>query len=100
MTVDDHETFLRDIDRPPAMRSEREVRKLGFILDQIAAEDAERVRKRCIQLLQGSLGNGGIRAFLNCPQPAYDDLTGDQILTRDPQGLLARLEEIERGAGE
>ena len=93
-----HRDIFDMIEHPPAMRPESEIRKFASLLDQVAAEDADKARKQCIKLLRGMLGNGGLQAFLKCPQPAYDDLTGDQVLVRDPHGLLARLEELDRGA--
>lgn len=87
-----------DIDNPPEMRSEKHAGRITNLLDRLAAEADDRARKDCIRLLRGQLGDGGLRAFLRCPQPDHADLTGDQILTRDPHGLLAKLEALERGA--
>ncbi len=87
------------IDRPPAIRKGREVDRMNSILDDIAAEDADKARKCCLKLLRGMLGEGGLRAFLRCPQPAHDDMTGGQMLVRDPLGLLASLEQLEGGEG-
>lgn len=64
----------------------------------MSAEDDDIARKSCLRILRGMLGEGGLRAFLNCPQPAYDDATGEQVLVREPHGLLARLQEMEGGA--
>jgi len=88
------------LDHPPARKTGHEIGKLESVLEQIAAEDADRARKRCIKLMRGILGDGGLQSFLKSPQPAYDDLTGDQILVRDPHGLLAKLQEIEGRATE
>lgn len=60
----------------------------------MSAEDNDAARKRCLKLLRGLLGECGLRCFLHCPQPAYDDMTGEQLLVRDPLGLQAQLEEI------
>ena len=60
-----------------------------------SAENAEKARKGSLKLLRAMLGEGGLRAFLNCPQPAHGDATGEQILVRDPHGLFERLKEIE-----
>jgi hypothetical protein len=64
----------------------------------MSAEDDDQARKSCLRILRGMLGEGGLRAFLKCPQPEYGDMTGEQILVREPHVLSARLVDQQRGA--
>jgi hypothetical protein len=42
------------------------------------------------------VGPGGFEAFLQARQPALDDLTGAELLKREPNRLLERLRMLER----
>lgn len=55
-------------------------------------EQVETMRARCINRIIGLVGHGGFQSFLRNRQPALGGLTGAELLQRDPNGLLDRLE--------
>jgi hypothetical protein len=53
------------------------------------------IRREALRKLEQLIGPDIIPGWLRIPQPAFDGMTAGQMLQRDPQRLLDRLEQIE-----
>lgn len=67
--------------------------------DDLEAIALAKTRRRCLAILEAQAGRGGMLAFLNTPQPAWDGRTGAEILESSPGELLTRLETLDQGGG-
>lgn len=69
-------------------------------VELLATEDERRLdpnAQRCLDRIRRNVGDGGLRAFLSQPQPAFADMTGSELIRRQPGELLRRLDALEMG---
>jgi hypothetical protein len=55
-----------------------------------------KARAECKRKIIAAVGPGGFEAFLKARQPALSELTGAELLKREPNRLLERLRMLER----